>query len=770
MTDDRAGDASCYRFGRFVLDVHRLRLWCDDEVVSVPQKAFDVLAVLVARHGELVTKDQLLAEVWPQTTVEENNLPRQISTLRRILGDTREHHAFIATVPGAGYRFVAPVVVLVAAGRVDDVPLDVDVPALPDEASVEPFDDRAAAASLPASPIWRVWRSGLAATVALALVALPILGTSRAHQPVAPDARAVGGRLVRLTYGAGLQHQPAWSPDGRRVAFTSDAAGNADIWIQEVGQPLPVAVTTSSSTDWQPAWSPDGRWLAFRSERDGGGVYVVAASGGEPRRVTTFGFRPRWSPSGASLLLASSILDVSKSTMWIVPAAGGSPRVLRPDVLGAYASPHVAWRPGEDRLSVWGRREGQWTFSTFSPYDNEPPVVSAMPDDVRAAMQGTGLRLGAFSWAPAGTHLYFEGRAGDVANLWRVSIDPHTLGWLEGPERVTIGPGTDRDFAISPDGRRVAFSSVSERTRLWSIGIDAAGRFNGHAEAVTSGVAGEYDAAAPRDGDRLTFRTSRGGQQQLWERSVSDGAERILLAGPAAPSSSPRWSPDGRTIAYARRRDPAEGDAIGLFDAATGRERVVGVSPHWWLVPDDWSSDGSMLLAACRERGASVRTGFGTCLVTLGQGHGPVQVRTIAADPARSLICQRFSPDERWISFMAVDRRRPGVSTLYVMPSQGGPWIPVTDGRSYDDKPRWSADGRFLYYISDRGGPLDVWAQPFDPRAGAPDGPPVRVTSFDDPSRLISTDLGRVEIAVATDRIFLPMTEAAGEIWVLEVE
>ncbi len=757
MTDDPT-PRICYRFGPFVLDPRRLLLRRDDDAIQVPQKAFDVLVVLVEQHGELVTKDDLLARVWPQTVVEENNLPRQISTLRKALGDTREQHEFIATIPGQGYRFVAPVErVQPMEGRTTEaVPED-------DDRQQRQLDGLPGSGPTPHAERRTPRLLVMAATVVL--VALPVLWGAGEHE-AASETRASAGHLQRLTYGAGLQHQPAWSPDGRRVAFASDAAGNTDIWIQDVGQPMPVALTSSSDAEWQPAWSPDGRWIAFRSERDGGGLHVMPAAGGESRRVTTFGFRPRWSPSGTRLLFSSSVLDASKAKTWVVDVRGGEPRLLRADVLDRYASAHVAWRPREDRVSVWGReRGGGWRFATMSVEAGEPPVFSAIADDLLPILREDGLRLGAFTWAPSGTHLYFEGRTGDVSNLWRVRVEPRTLEWLDRPERLTLGPGLDRDFAVSPDGRRIAFSSLSERTRLWTLGLEPTGRLDGRQQPLTSGSVGEYDAAAPRDGLRLAFRTSRGGQQQLWERAVGEGAERILLAGPPGMASSPRWSPDGRTLAYAR--GPATGDgAIGLFDATTGEERIVGVSSPWWIVPDDWSSDGATILAACRQRGGN----YATCLVAIAAGAEQADVQMIASDPSRSLICQRFSPDERWISFMAVDSRSPGVSTLYVMPAEGGDWIPVTSGQSYDDKPRWSADGRILYYISDRGGPIDVWAQRIDPATGTPKGDPFKVTDFDDPARMVHTALGRVEIAVSEDRIFLPLTETSGDVWVLELE
>lgn len=98
-----------YLFGAFRLDALDKVLWHDEQVVALTPKAIDTLVALVERHGRLVTKDELLALVWPDAFVEENNLAQNVSALRRVLGEGTEGSKFIETVPKRGYRFVAPV-------------------------------------------------------------------------------------------------------------------------------------------------------------------------------------------------------------------------------------------------------------------------------------------------------------------------------------------------------------------------------------------------------------------------------------------------------------------------------------------------------------------------------------------------------------------------------------------------------------------------------------------------------------------------------------
>ena len=103
------GERGAYRFGPFQLDVRERRLSRGTDVIPLRLKVFDTLCVLVENAGRLVTKHELLATVWPDTTVEENNLNHNISVLRKALGEKATGQQYIETVPRVGYRFVAPV-------------------------------------------------------------------------------------------------------------------------------------------------------------------------------------------------------------------------------------------------------------------------------------------------------------------------------------------------------------------------------------------------------------------------------------------------------------------------------------------------------------------------------------------------------------------------------------------------------------------------------------------------------------------------------------
>src|SRR4030095_14643166 len=101
--------AKCFKFADFELDGPKRLLRKHGETVTLTSKSFDLLSVLLDRHSEVVSKDELLEAVWPGQFVEEGNLTVHISTLRKVLGEGKNEHRFIVTVPGRGYSFVAAV-------------------------------------------------------------------------------------------------------------------------------------------------------------------------------------------------------------------------------------------------------------------------------------------------------------------------------------------------------------------------------------------------------------------------------------------------------------------------------------------------------------------------------------------------------------------------------------------------------------------------------------------------------------------------------------
>ena len=184
------------------------------------------------------------------------------------------------------------------------------------------------------------------------------------------------------------------------------------------------------------------------------------------------------------------------------------------------------------------------------------------------------------------------------------------------------------------------------------------------------------------------------------------------------------------------------------------------------MTPSDWSTDGKLILGSCRTRPDSSAS---VCSLPADiVGSSASALRVIASDPGMNLWVPRFSPNQKWITFLGADVVDAPTSRVFVAGADGGPWIPITDGQSFDDKPRWSPDGRTIYFISSQAGGLNVWGRRFDPAAGTPVGDSFRVTSFSGHDRILPSDISRIEFGVTGDRLFLPITERAGNLWVLD--
>jgi Tol biopolymer transport system component len=392
---------------------------------------------------------------------------------------------------------------------------------------------------------------------------------------------------------------------------------------------------------------------------------------------------------------------------------------------------------------------------------------------VQSQLKEAGVRFANFLWMPSANGLIFEGESQGVRNLWKIKVDPTTLRWIDGLERITTGAGKDTDIAVSSDGRKLAFSIRSERSRLWSVPFDPiAGKTKGPSQPLT--VAG-MDALQPGlspDGKMLVFRKRHADKEELWAKSLADGRETLLTGADDFRRVNPILSNDGTRLIYVRsapaqvETDPQLSRTLALRTTSGGDEQILTSPMQGRISLTDWTSDGKWILMS-----SDLQTPGRVALALLPLDAAPraeTQMRVIAANPEYNLWQGRFSPDGRWISFNAFSATDPSVSTVYVISASGGEWIKLTEGRYWDDKSRWSPDGKAIYFVSNRTGFFNVWKVRIDPASGKPLDQPTRVTEFESTTQMIMPNIIQLEMALTSDRIILPMMETSGSIWVLE--
>jgi len=270
------------RFATFEVDLRSEELRKGGVKLRLTGQPFQVLAILLERPGEVVTRDELQKRLWPDTFVDvDHNLNTAINKIREALGDSSENPRFVETLPRRGYRFIAPIIVNgTAAAAVTLTP-----------------ENRSTSVPKSVARTRPLLASGLLGTV-MVLAAGGLWIYKRSETPGPPPQRM----LTRITFDDGLQSEPTWSPDGRYIAYSSDRRGKFDIWVQQVSGGNPVQITKRNGKNWQPDWSPSGKYIAYRSEDGEGGLYVAPALGGAglERKISSFGYFPRWSPDSST--------------------------------------------------------------------------------------------------------------------------------------------------------------------------------------------------------------------------------------------------------------------------------------------------------------------------------------------------------------------------------------------------------------------------------------------------------------------------------------
>jgi Tol biopolymer transport system component/DNA-binding winged helix-turn-helix (wHTH) protein len=764
-------------FGVFEVNLRAGELRKNGSRLKLAGQPFQVLAILLERPGEVITREELQKRLWPDTFVDvDHNLNTAINKIRDVLGDSSENPRFVETLSRRGYRFIARVNNGTTNGAMQNT-----------EANT----------ASKASPKRRVLATAilLSAIVLLGAASYFYKGFDKGRNtPASPRQRS----LTRITFDDGLQTEATWSPDGRFIAYSSDRGGKFDVWVQQVSGGDPVQITKGPGHHWQPDWSPDGKHIAYRSEEGDGGLYVVPALGGAglERKIASFGFHPRWSPDNSQILFDSQFTPLySQYRFYAVQLDGSPPREVLTEFLAQHriTPSSVVWHPDGKRVSIWAwneeevdsalssneRRKNLWTIPLAGGAATKSEIAPAVQAEIEriAADGGAEFSVGSsdYSWAPSGNAIYFDQVFRGARNIWKMTVDPATLR-ITAIERLTAGPGPDRGAVVSPDGRRVAFAAQSEHIRSLLFPFDSiTGQISGSGQALTSPGMTAFEEDLSRDGKKIAFCAVRAGRWELWEKSLVDGREAPVITDHDR-RIYPKWSPDGRRLVYTRQKShPGDNQTKSQVDESqmmlwsVDTRTETPLSSLTDLVPlvYDWSSDGKELLLSQYNRKTDREEIWRLSMVAALRAE--IGAQKIISNPALDIYQAHFSPDGHWIAFEAT-RALPGAveSTLYVTSAAGGPWIRITDGKQWDDKPRWSPDGKTIYFVSRRGGFFNVWGTRFDPVQGKPVGQAFHVSAFERPSSMVPQQIQPVALSITKDHLLLTMSEVSGGIWVVD--
>ncbi|WP_051412513.1 winged helix-turn-helix domain-containing protein [Pseudoxanthomonas sp. J35] len=530
-------------------------------------KSLQVLLALVEAEGRVVSREQLLATVWPNTLPTDDVLTQAVAQLRRAFEDSREAPRYIETIAKGGYRLLAtPAWILPEAEAAVPAPVVQETAPPPQEAAPVPPPARG-----PGGGTARASVLALALVAIVSLVAVlfpwPSRGPAAVAAAGAPAEVPPPVRYQAIASTPMFEQAPALSPDGSLVVFSRQAhpGGPHALYLQPPAEASARQLTFpgDGAGDQLPAWSRDGRRIAFvRSGAGGCRLMVVAASGGGEREVGRCEdghFAPfDWSPDGTALVMGGCSggpdqaaplrrLDLATGRWEALPYEGAGIETL------PRYSPDGQWlgfRRGTSLGDLW----------LVPAAGGTPRQLTRLHGDIRG-----------WDWLPDGSGLVFSLIKGE-ARLYRLALADGAIA-----ELPPLARGNPIHPDIADDAWAMAFEIYRFHSGLYAFGLDGATESGAHAEPVFASSGVDMTPAISPDGSTLAFVSDRSLAAQLWIGEIAQ--PQTLRAVPGivpVPRHPPVWSPDGRRLLVIGATGKG-GDRLFEVDVGLDTVRVLPV-------------------------------------------------------------------------------------------------------------------------------------------------------------------------------------------------
>jgi DNA-binding winged helix-turn-helix (wHTH) protein/Tol biopolymer transport system component len=685
-----SGNGRPIRFGVFEVDQHAGELHRQGLRIKIREQPFQILLLLLAHPGEVVSREELQKQLWPADTFVDfdRGLNKAVNHLREALGDSAESPRFIETLPKRGYRFIAPLEAGPPNGRlVEPIP---ETPHAPTE-QLKPLTHahppgapgatHRSRLKLSASLPWII--AGFSSVVAAISGALLWRATLPADRPMMRFSVDLGPEAIRGRSDSGELFNPIISPDGTRLVFFAKAAdGSEQLAMRRLDQSN-VTILAGTEGAFDPFFSPDGQWIGFFAGKK---LRKIPLQGGAAVSLCNTASLERgasWGEGGAI------IANLDNYHLFRLPAIGGEPQVIgKPELHGerTWRWPQVL--PGGESVLFTGAVSA--SAAAFNSANIE--VLSLKSGQVKVVRRG-----GSFGrYLSSGHLIYFH-----QGTLYGVPFD---LGRLE--TRGAAVPLLE-DIA-DPEGfwlGRVSFSRTG--ILLYASGVkpgvariawlDSAGKVQ---PVVSPSISASRQPETPRlspDGNRLALAMAG----DLFVNDLQVGTiTRLTVDG--ALNRHPVWTPDGQHIVYGSDVPTSDGefDIWWIRGDGSGKpEKLFGERTP--LQVFSISSDGHTL--------AFVRTGkdrsFEIWTLSLNL-KDPEHPKSGKPEPfvseSLSQVDPAFSPDGRWIAYVSTNGAGLGGQiTVRPFPStpSSGRWQ-ISESESGAKFPVWSRNRRELFYVN----------------------------------------------------------------------
>ncbi len=644
-----------FRLHQRVVDPSLNRVTSGDRTAQVEPKIMQVLVALAERPGEVVTRDELMARVWPGVFVTDDVIHRAIRELRRLFDDDADQPAVIETIRKRGYRLVAPIeqVERTAASAPTNGATPLEVVSAPSRTP------------LPAGRTWMPGSLAMAAMLVAAVVGGMALARFGMMRPASVDTEA-RVRFTPFTSEPGNEVEPALSASGRLAYVARGADARAHLFAKSTPEARPVQLTSGVDREYAPVWSPDESQIAFAQLTTGGCTIRIAAADGSRARdlmpcASTETYKMSWSPDGQTLALTAGAATFSSPAhIEIVDVRTGARRAATNPPPAHIGDTDPAFSPDGRRIAFVRSVSGGLGDVFVAPLDGG--AATRVTDD-NADIMGVG-------WEPDGRHLVFSSDRTGGISLWRVPI--------AGGEPALLAGG----------GAKVKHPSVATRAgsiayEEWHYDINLVERAteNGAADMRISPTSDRWNfhPQISPDGRRVAFQSTRSGEYEIWIAG-RDGRDARQATSSHSYKSMPRWSADSRTLVFSSR---AKGrTALVALDADTGLARTILDETTTASAPS-WGHDGTFVYFG------SPRSGTWQIWRVAASGGAPSPVTTAGGYAALESL------DGRWLYYTRLDR--PGL----VRRALSGPAneVVVTDKVRAEDWPNWGVLDRGIFFL-----------------------------------------------------------------------
>lgn len=583
-----------FALGTSVVHPASLEVVWPDASSKLEPRVMQVLVALNRGRGGPLSREELSRLCWDGRVVGDDALVRCIGRLRKVFH--RDPAVEIASIPRVGYRLR----VLAITSEEAKAPLS---PPSPDAG--------------PRRLRWLLAVGGVAAIVALGIGAFVVMK---------PPGALAAEAIRPLTSDPGVETHPALSPDGRMIAYAGGAGFGTqrDIFVRGVADGTPIRLTNTAEDEMAPAWSPDGRRIAFVRRIPGSPceILVAPAPQGEPRVVGRCSVetmtRLAWTRDGEILLSDRPTRVAVRRIRALSPDTGRMREVTSPPAASL-----------GDLDPVVTHRDDHMVFRRAFSYGVADLYAASVSGAGQRALTRDGWKAMGYAFTADDKTLVFSSNRGGDSGLWSVDFERPAA-----PVRLSLGLLEFGRLSADMTGLLVA-EAGDYRSNLF------AWRAGGAPIALTNGNTSDWDPELSETG-LLTFVSDQNGGSEIWSKD-GDGQPTRLTDLKASSVFSPRWSPNGRRIAFVASRD-GRTDVYLINAGGSGlRNLTTDGAARDELA---WDRNGDILVPTLREGGWRIEridAHGGVAVVPNSAG-----VLTIKSAGARGLYAVKKDDDRLW--------------------------------------------------------------------------------------------------------------------------